>query len=78
MHVKSDYSAVSFVSVSCESADGTIVETDGFVIPVIVPASEIGEWLAAYDPTSSTSPSAADSRKIARVVMDALKRKTEE
>lgn len=32
----------------------------------------IAPFLAAYDPASSTSPGAADSRKIARLVMDAL------
>ena len=35
-------------------------------------AAEADEALASYDPTSSTSPSAADSRKIARTVLDAL------
>ena len=43
------------------------------VIPVIVADSDRLAWLDLYDPTSGTSPSAANSRIIARKVLDALK-----
>jgi len=35
-------------------------------------AAEAAAALASYDPAGSTSPSAADSRKIARTVLDAV------
>jgi hypothetical protein len=42
------------------------------VIPVIIADSDRAEWLSLYDETSATSPSAANSRIIARKVLDAL------
>ena len=77
MHMNADYSQVVEGNISTEDTDGTNISEEAIVIPVLVPLSEVGDWLAAYDPTSSTSPSAADSRKIARVVLDALKKYTE-
>jgi len=77
MHMNVDYSQVVEINISTEDTDGSSISEEAIVIPVLVPLSEVGDWLAAYDPTSSTSPSAADSRKIARVVLDALKKYTE-
>jgi hypothetical protein len=42
------------------------------VIPVLLPDSDRADWLAAYDPANDYSPNAADSRVIARAVLDAL------
>ena len=78
MHINVDYSQVVEGNISTEDTNGTNISEECIVIPVLVPISEVADWLAAYDPASSTSPSAADSRKIARVVLDALKRKVEE
>lgn len=50
---------------------------DIVTIPVCIPVEDIDDWLAAYDPDSEQSPSATDSRKIARAVLDALKRASE-
>ena len=77
MHMNVDYSQVQEGNISTEDTNGSSISEECIVIPVLVPLSEVGDWLAAYDPTSSTSPSAADSRKIARVVLDALKKYTE-
>ena len=74
MHMNVDYFQIVEGNISTEDTDGTSISEECIVIPVLVPFSEVGDWLAAYDPTSSTSPSAADSRKIARVVLDALKK----
>ena len=52
---------------------GEPFEIDGLVIPIVIGTDEIPELLAEYDPSASASPSAADSRRIARVVMDALR-----
>lgn len=77
MHMNVDYSQVQEVNISTEDTDGSSISEECVFIPVLVPLSEVSDWLAAYDPTSSTSPSAADSRKIARVVLDALKKAME-
>lgn len=72
-----DQSQVRWESVSCADTDGSPVETMAFVVPVIIPVSEIGAWEAAYDPASGTSPSAANSRIIARAVLDGFKKAAE-
>lgn len=59
-------------TVSATDTDGAEINVEGFVIPTVIPLSEVGPWLALYDPASSTSPSAANSRVIARAVLDAL------
>ena len=73
-----DYSAISVAEISTEQTDGTAIETTAYIIPVLIPTEEAAAWLALYDPTSSSSPAAADSRSIARPVMDALSRKVNE
>jgi hypothetical protein len=40
---------------------------------VFVPIDDAAEWLDLYDPASGTSPSAANSRIIARAVLEALR-----
>tara|TARA_S200002703_G_C3593518_1_gene182300 strand:+ start:278 stop:517 length:240 start_codon:yes stop_codon:yes gene_type:complete len=56
--------------------DGALQEVEGTTIMVVVPADEQADWLAAYDSGNDYSPSAADSRVIARAVLDELKRAT--
>ena len=61
-----------------EDTDGSLVEMEETVIiPVCIPATDVSSWLAAYDPTNQYSPSAGDSRVIARAVLDALKKHQE-
>lgn len=48
-------------------------DVEGVVIPVIVPLKEIEALLAAYNPDENYSPSAGDSREIARLLLDALR-----
>jgi len=73
-----DYPEVQVAaSVGTMDTDDTPWSDDVFVIPVCIPLSAAGEWLAAYDPASSTSPAAATGRIIARAVLDALKRAAE-
>ena len=77
--VRIDYTEVQVAaSIGTEDTDGTAWEDGVFVIPVCIPLSEAGPWLAAYDQTNQYSPSAADSRILARAVLDALKRAAEE
>jgi len=68
-----DQSQVRWESVSFQDTDGSQIDTMAFVVPVIIPVDQIGAWEAAYDPASSTSPSAANSRIIARAVLDGFK-----
>jgi hypothetical protein len=70
--VNIDQSQVTFEEVSCTDTDGSDVETPAFIVPVVVPEDQIAAWEAAYDPSSGTSPSAANSRIIARAVLDAI------
>jgi hypothetical protein len=40
---------------------------------VVIAEDEVEAWLDLYDPASGTSPSAANSRIIARAVLEALR-----
>jgi len=75
-----DQTQVMVASVSTEDTDGSQIDEEAFIIPVVIPLSEMATYLdpAFYDPASGTSPSAANSRAIARVVLDALKKAAEE
>lgn len=77
-HSYADYQQVEATSVSCEATDGTQVDTDCYVIPVLIPVEDVPDLLAAYDPASGTSPLVATARPLARVILDALLRKTQE
>lgn len=72
MNVYADADQVVAASISTSTASGEALNGEFFVIPVLIPLEDVGAWLAAYDPASSTSPAAADGRKIARAVLDAL------
>lgn len=76
--VNVDQSQVVFEEVSTTDTDGTEVQTLAFVVPVVIPLDQIPAWENAYDPQSSTSPSAANSRIIARAVLDGMKAAAEE
>ena len=73
-----DQTQVVFEEVSTTDTDGSDVQTLAFVVPVIIPIDQFPAWDAAYDPSSATSPSAADSRIIARAVLDGMKQAAEE
>lgn len=75
-----DQTAVTVQSIDSSDATGAPFSEEGFVIPVVIPLSEMGTYLdpAFYDPASGTSPSATNSRAIARVVLDALKKAAEQ
>lgn len=72
-----DQSQVTFEHVSTTDTDGTEVDTLAFIVPVIIPLDQVPAWEAAYDPSSSSSPLAADSRVIARAVLDGMKAEAE-
>ncbi len=57
-----------------EIADPSGETVECIIIPVAVPVSEVEAELAEYDALNQYSPSASDSREIARVVLDELVR----
>jgi hypothetical protein len=72
-----DQSQVTFEHVSTTDTDGSEVDTLAFIVPVVIPLDQVPAWEAAYDPSSSSSPLAADSRVIARAVLDGMKAEAE-
>jgi hypothetical protein len=56
-----------------EVAEG--VYDDAWTVTITFTEGEVFALLAAYQPSSSTSPSAGDSRVIARTVAEALRQK---
>mgnify|MGYP003113681675 CR=1 FL=1 len=72
--VNIDQSQVQFVgTISGEDTDGSSFDTPAFVVPVVIPLDQVPAWEAAYDPSASASPSAANCRIIARAVLDGMK-----
>jgi len=60
-------------SVCGQDTDGSSFDTEGFALSIVIPATEVSALLDAYDSTNQYSPSATDSRAIARIILDALK-----
>jgi hypothetical protein len=56
---------------------GSIDEIDGWTIPLVISWEEAVALIQAYDPDNQFSPPAAESREIARVFLDALKKAME-
>lgn len=74
-----DYPATRVENVQTTDSSGEAVnEDDAYIIPVVIPASQVAELLANYDPNLSTSPSVTYCQPLARSILDALKRKIEE
>jgi hypothetical protein len=59
--------------VDSTDSDGDDFNVSGYVIRVVIAEDEVEAWLDLYDPSSGTSPSAANSRIIARAVLEALR-----
>lgn len=72
MSIHVDMAAVFKGSVSTTDQNGDNVSVAGVTLPVLVPEADIASLLAAYDPANQYSPSATDSRDLARVLLDAL------
>jgi len=68
MAISVDKTQVQKITVSLE--DGTSVEA--YVIPVVVPLSEVPQHMANYDSDSSTHPIASQAKPIAKVVLDTI------
>ena len=69
-----DQDQIHSAVITATDEHGEPFDIDGLVIPMVIENDEIAGLLAEYDPSASASPSAADSRVIARVLMDALRR----
>lgn len=64
---------VRSMGIATTDTDGSSIDEACTIIPVLIADDQKADWLALYDPSSSTSPLAADSRRIARAVLDALR-----
>lgn len=73
MSLKVDQQNVRELTVASEDTQGVAFEVTGVLVPVLIPAEEVAGLLAAYDSSNQYSPSAADSRVLARLVLDSLK-----
>lgn len=74
-----DYGQAKRANPYCEATDGSEYDGDEcWVIPVLVPVEGVPDLLASYDPEDASSPSEETSRTLARVILDALMRKSQE
>lgn len=74
-----DYTQMQRVAPYCEATDGGDYDGDEcWVIPVLIPIDDVADLLAAYDPNDSSSPAEDTARPLARVILDALWRKSQE
>ena len=72
-----DYPSVSSANIQTENTEGAAVGSgSAWTIPLVIPDTEVAELISEYDPSASASPSAANSRIIARLIMDALLKAT--
>ena len=71
IHVDQEQARIE--TVSATDTDGSQIDTQGYLVPIIIPIDAAAEWLDLYDPANQYSPDAATSREIARTVLDALK-----
>tara|TARA_R110002124_G_scaffold70133_1_gene188213 strand:+ start:1625 stop:1831 length:207 start_codon:yes stop_codon:yes gene_type:complete len=58
--------------------EGDLGDERGISVPLFISLQEVLALLVSYDPEDKYSPSAAESREIARVLLDALKAFLEE
>ena len=72
MSIHVDMNAVFEGTINTLDQNGNDVSVSGVTLPVLVPEADIPALLAGYDPANQYSPSAAESRALARVLLDAL------
>ncbi len=74
-----DYSQMQRISPYCEATDGGDYDGDEcWMIPVLIPVEDAKTLLGSYDPGNAGSPPEDIARSLARVVLDALLRKSQE
>ena len=73
-----DYQQVTITGVTVEGTDGTQVDAECYVVPVLIPVSEVEDLMLEYDPTDSPGPSTTYSLPLSRVILDAIKRAEDE
>ena len=70
--MKIDIKNSGAVSVSSQDTEGNDFDIDGYQISFIISLEDAETELSLYDPENAYSPSATDSRDIARLILDAL------
>lgn len=71
-----DSTQLSTESISTEDTDGTEIEDEFVIIPVLIATADVASWLSLYDELDNNSPSETDSRIVARCILNALKAAT--
>ena len=72
--MKNDFNeCVDNISISSTDHAGEDFSINGYRISIVISQEEAVQIIAEYDPSIYSSPPAAESREIARVVLDALK-----
>ena len=72
--MKIDFKDSFAVTISSQDTNDLDFDIDGYKITFVIDKGVAATEVAAYDPSSSTSPPAADSRVYARLILDALKK----
>lgn len=67
--VEADSSQIHRGTIQSENPSSTEINTEGYVIPTVIPDADVTRLLAGYDPTN-IDPIIA--QEIARAVLDAL------
>jgi len=70
IHVDIEVAATQ--SIAATDTDGSEIDGEVVVLPLLIPTADVAAWIALYTSTDAASPSEADSRVIARCVLDAL------
>jgi hypothetical protein len=76
MPVKADFELVVKESISSSSEDGSEIEGEHWVVPVLIPVSEVAALLADYDHQNGNHPLAVTAKPIAKSVLEALRLKS--
>ena len=77
-NIKIDYQQIEITSVSSTDTDGSDYDMEAYVIPLNIPTEEVSSLLSDFSDQDENNPDADTSRAIARIVLSALKSKTDE
>ena len=77
-NIKIDYQQIEITSVSSIDTSGSDYDMEAYVIPLNIPTEEVSSLLSGFSDQDENTPDADTSRTRARIVLSALKSKTDE
>ena len=77
-NIKIDYQQIEITSVSSIDTSGSDYDMEAYVIPLNIPTEEVSSLLSGFSDQDENTPDADTSRTIARIILSALKLKTDE